>query len=251
MPPEEKNVLIYGHRGTRTAAPENTLPAFKHAKHVGADGVELDIHLTSDEEIVVIHDDRLERTTNGFGRVRDHTFKELESLDAGVKFGDRWRGTRIPTLRQVFQELGRFRYKIELKHGSSVYPGIEGKLLETVREFCLEDFVRVTSFDYDALKKVRELDGKDEIEIGVIMHGRPLWFVSIAESLEAKWLQAFSGLVTREDVAAVHASGFKIGLWPIGSGEDALEALKKGADEITADDVDSALSALGRSRSQS
>ena len=95
-------VLVIGHRGARCCAPENTIPSFRLALEAGVDGVEMDIHMTRDGEVVVIHDDTLERTTTGSGYVKDHTLRELKGLDAGVKLGSQWRGmTPSPPLLGV------------------------------------------------------------------------------------------------------------------------------------------------------
>jgi len=121
-------VLVIGHRGARCCAPENTIPSFRLALETGVDGVEMDVHMTRDGEVVVIHDDTLERTTTGSGYVKDHTLRELKGLDAGVKFGSQWRGVKIPTLEEVLRELGsRVSYVIELKHGSDLDPALKGE----------------------------------------------------------------------------------------------------------------------------
>ena len=95
---------IFAHRGASRYAPENTLPAFALAAEQGADGVELDVHLTRDDQLVVIHDETLERTTDGAGWVKDCTLAQLQTLSAANGM-DGFAGTRVPTLRQVLEQL--------------------------------------------------------------------------------------------------------------------------------------------------
>ena len=107
-------IRVIGHRGAAAYAPENTLPSFEHAVEVGADGVELDLHCTADGHLVVIHDDTLERTTDGSGAVEERTLEELRGFDAGYRFtpdrGEtfpfRGRGVRIPTFEEVLAAVG-------------------------------------------------------------------------------------------------------------------------------------------------
>ena len=96
-------VIVLAHRGYSAKAPENTMAAFELALAVGADGIELDVHMTRDGEIVVIHDDTLDRTTNGKGPVSDQTMAELRELDAGSWFSPEFAGERIPTLKLVLE----------------------------------------------------------------------------------------------------------------------------------------------------
>src|SRR6056297_841327 len=93
--------FIWAHRGASAVAPENTLAAFTAALQAGADGIELDVHLTRDGVPVVMHDETVDRTTNGSGRIRDLSHAEIDDLDAGSWFGPRWRGEKIPTLEKV------------------------------------------------------------------------------------------------------------------------------------------------------
>ena len=96
--------LIYGHRGASGHAPENTLPSFRLAMDMGADGFELDVHMSKDGELVIIHDKTVDRTTNGTGAVKDMTLAELKALDAGGWKGVEFEGLKIPTFRE-FMEL--------------------------------------------------------------------------------------------------------------------------------------------------
>jgi glycerophosphoryl diester phosphodiesterase len=131
--------LVIAHRGDSAHAPENTLPAFEGAIQAGADWIELDVHLTKDDQVVVIHDETVDRTTNGKGRVEDLTLAQLQELDAGSWFGSNFAGARLPTLDQVLDlAKGRSRVLIELKHVEKFGNAAQrGKATILVRK-CLE-----------------------------------------------------------------------------------------------------------------
>lgn len=230
---------MYGHRGARGYAPENTLEGFELAKNLGVDGIEFDVHMSKDNVLVVIHDDSVDRTTNGSGRIRDMTLSQLRKLDAGVKFGAKWEGAKIPTLAEVLTKIRHVRYKIEIKHGGSIYPGIEQRLLDLIEDLGAKKSVRVTSFDYDALKNTRALD--DTIELGLIIHGRIGWFIEIATRLRAKWIQANYGLLEQSDVALAHDQGIMVGAWGVNDEKEVLNLLQMGVDDVTLDRPDMAL----------
>lgn len=225
-------VLIIGHRGARCCAPENTIPSFRLAIEAGVDGVEMDVHMSRDGEVVVIHDDTLDRTTTGSGYVKDYALAQLKALDAGIKFGGEWRGVRIPTLSEVLNEFGnRTSYIIELKHGSDVYPGIEERVISIVRRYGVK--AKIVSFDFDALERVRQLDSS--IELGLIFIGKPRWFIEAARRLEAQWLQAEYRLINEVDVKVAHDAGLRLGVWTVNDVDTALRMVKMGVDEVTTD----------------
>jgi glycerophosphoryl diester phosphodiesterase len=154
-------VLNLGHRGASGHAPENTLAAFELAFELGADGVELDVQMTADGELVVIHDPTLDRTVLGLsGPVGSRTLAQVKSGDAGAWFGERFAGQQVPTLAEVFERCGpEVRYHVELKDPES-YPGVERELLGLLEERGLRDSgqVFVQSFSPASLRRVRELD---------------------------------------------------------------------------------------------
>ena len=125
-------VQIFAHRGSSGTHPENTLPAFAEAVRVNADGIELDVHLTEDGELVVIHDEEVDRTTNGKGLVREKTLEEIKKLNAGLWFNDKFPAAKIPTLKEVLDLLLQKNYRgtvmIEIKTDKYEYAGIEEKV---------------------------------------------------------------------------------------------------------------------------
>ena len=126
---------VFAHRGASQYAPENTLEAFRLAMEQGAEGIELDVHLSADGELVVIHDEELERTTNGQGLVKDHTLAQLQALRADNHMPG-FEAARIPALRQVLELVrpSSMQVNIELKTGILWYEGIEKKTLKLVKE---------------------------------------------------------------------------------------------------------------------
>ncbi|MDG6928084.1 MAG: glycerophosphodiester phosphodiesterase [Nitrososphaerota archaeon] len=238
--------LLFGHRGSRGLSPENTLPSFRLGISYGVDGIELDAHLSKDGKLVVMHDDAVDRTTDGHGKISDMTFEQISRLDAGIKSGTQWRGTAVPLLSDVFEEFGsNIKYKVELKHSSKVYPGIEKELLEEIERYSVKDRVQVISFDFDSLKNVREMDG--DIELGIIIFGKPGWFVDIARKLNAGWIQAFYGLVFPEDVKIAHENNLKIGVWTPDDEEEIKRYYEMGVDDITSD-LPNLLAKIAKSR---
>ena len=135
--------LNFGHRGFSGQFPENTLLAFQKAVDAGCDGIELDVHLSRDGEVVIIHDETVDRTTNGSGNVRDFTLEQLKDLDAYGSFPGKFSKNEIPTLREYFdliRDTGIIT-NIELKTGVYTYPGIEQKTLKLQYGFLEESRV--------------------------------------------------------------------------------------------------------------
>ena len=173
MPGADTRPLVIGHRGASADAPENTIAAFELALEQGADGIELDVHLSADEQPVVIHDFTLERTTDGAGPVSDHRVRELKRLDAGGWHDRRFRGQRVQTLQEVLERFrDRARFWIELKGGSTLYPGVEERVVSMIEIYDVVDRVLVQSFDHVAIARVRTLNR--EIPVGALVAQAPL-----------------------------------------------------------------------------
>lgn len=154
--------VVIGHRGASAYYPENTMAGFRAAVDMGAEMIELDILLSKDGIPVVIHDETLDRTTNGEGRVADYTLAELKQLDAGSWFHPDFEGESIPTLEEVlFFAKNRIAVNIEIKTEAvrdSVPGGIEEKSLELVNRYGMAEYVLFSSFDYRAVNHLRQLD---------------------------------------------------------------------------------------------
>ena len=154
---ETKRVLVVAHRGASGLAPENTLASFKKAMEIGADYSELDVHQSKDGQVVVMHDETLDRTTNGSGGIWEYTVDELKKLDAGSWFSAEFAGEPIPTLSEVIDLVkGKMKLNIEIKI-SGHEPDIAQKVVEIIRAKDFSKDCMITSFDMATVKKVKEI----------------------------------------------------------------------------------------------
>ena len=150
---------VWAHRGASAYAPENTLEAFLLAAEQGADGVELDVQLTKDGEMVVVHDEEIDRVSDGSGFVKDYTLAELKTLNFN-KTHPEYQDVKIPTLREVYEALKPtgMTINVELKTGIFWYKDLEKKVLELTKEMEMEDRVIYSSFNHYSLIRMKELE---------------------------------------------------------------------------------------------
>jgi glycerophosphoryl diester phosphodiesterase len=160
--------IIIAHRGASKHAPENTIAAFRKALELGAEGIELDVHLSADGHLVVIHDEKVDRTSNGNGWVKEKTLEELKALDFGSWFTQEFKGEAIPTLDEALELLQPWTgiINIEIKGGSILYPGIEKEVVKKIEKFKLEDKMIISSFNHYSLVEVKKLNPK--IKTGIL-----------------------------------------------------------------------------------
>ncbi|MFZ3591261.1 glycerophosphodiester phosphodiesterase [Bacillus sp. DJP31] len=156
-----KNTLLIAHRGASALAPENTVAAFDKAITMKADYIEIDVQMSKDGELVIIHDVTVDRTTNGKGMVKDFTYEELAKLDAGIWYSERFAGERIPTLSIVLDRYeGKIGILIELKE-PSLYPGITQQLASVLTKRVIVNStnapILVQSFDHQAIQELHTL----------------------------------------------------------------------------------------------
>ncbi|HEX3034014.1 MAG TPA: glycerophosphodiester phosphodiesterase family protein [Thermodesulfobacteriota bacterium] len=212
------------HRGASAYEPENTLLSFKRAMEMRADMIELDVRLSCDGRIVVIHDKELDRTTSGNGLVREKTLRELKELDAG-------KGEKIPTLEEVVDLVrGRTGLVIELKE-----PGIEGRVVSLVRENDLVGEVFIVSIYQDVLQKVKELE--PEAKTGLILFYSPDP-ISLAKECFADVVAPFHNLVTRGLVEKAHENNLALITWTVDIPTRAEELIIMGVDGIVTNKPD-------------
>lgn len=154
--------LIFAHRGSKGTHPENTLAAFKEAIEVKADGIELDVQFSLDQELVVIHDGDVNRTTNGEGLVKDKTLSELKELDAGSWFQPEYANEKIPTFNEVLELLSVSQYpgvlNVEIKTDEYDYEGIEASILSALSNHTLACDILLSSFNTETMTRVITLD---------------------------------------------------------------------------------------------
>lgn len=217
-------MLRIGHRGASGYEPENTLLSFNRAVQLRVDMIELDVHVCQSGEIVVIHDDKVDRTTNGTGYVADKTLDQLRILDAG-------RGEIIPSLREVLEMVNKkTKVNIELKGTGTAKPVFQ--LLEKyVTEFgwVYSDFL-ISSFNHDELQKFRRL-GK-EFNIGVLGAGVDAGFIESAEQIGAYSINIYLKSVTSELVDIARRKSIKVFVWTVDDIADIERMRSMGVDGI-------------------
>lgn len=152
--------IIIAHRGASKLAPENTMAAFKKALQLGAGGIELDVHLSSDGCLMVTHDEQLERTSNGHGLLKTKTFAELRELDFGSWFSPEFKDAKIPELKEVFELISGWDglLNIEIKNGPVFYPGIEQAVADTLEKFGRVQHTIISSFNHYSLVEIRRIN---------------------------------------------------------------------------------------------
>lgn len=222
--------VVVGHRGAAGLAPENTLRAFEVALQLGVDGVEFDVQRSADGELMIFHDETLERTTNGQGYLKDFTRTELQNLDAGNKFGEVFRGEKIPTLYEVVDFLRHTNLILHLEVKSPhLYAGIAEQLVGFIRGEDMVGRIQVRSFDHQALHKIYQL--APEIAIS------ELWWekIPIAHDMAFPTLNALYTLYTPENIAALHQVGKKVTAWTVNDAESAKRLIVMGIDGLTTD----------------
>jgi glycerophosphoryl diester phosphodiesterase len=229
-PPLPFRPIVVAHRGAAAVAPEHTIPAYEAAAAAGVDALWLDVHESSDEQLVVVADARLGRTAQVRGRVREHTVRELKRLDAGRWFGWRFRGQRIQTLPEVLERFrDRLGFVVALGAGSDVYPGIEERLLGLLQLYGAADRALVVSYDHHALLRCRAIDG--DVGLGACVTGRLVAPSALTPPGILTALCLDAGLVLEPDVAACRDAGLNcyLGVVP-----DAAEARRLAAWRPTA-----------------
>lgn len=215
--------LKIGHRGALGYEPENTLLSFAKALELKVDAIELDVYLV-DGHLVVIHDDRVDRTTNGEGYVWDFTFEELRKLDAG-------KGALIPTLEEVFDLVDKkIQVNIELKGKGTAEP-LNVLLKKYIQEkgWTASHFL-VSSFDHHELKKFHEL--MPEIRIGALITALPLNYAKFAEELNAWSINPSLEFINQEFVDDAHQRGMKVLVWTVNHPDDIARMKALGVDGV-------------------
>jgi glycerophosphoryl diester phosphodiesterase len=220
------SILNIAHRGASGSFPENTLSAFKAAIDAGADMCELDVQMTRDGVAVVIHDETVDRTTNGKGAVAAMRFVELKRLDAGAKFAKRFAGERIPTLEEVLAAVkGRCALNIELKAD-----GVESEVCKLVREYSALGTAIVSSFDWDSLARAHQIE--PALRIGVLAEEKPELMLSQAIAMDAFAVHPRFDLATAELCASAHGNGLRVYTWTVDAAEAMRALIRNGVDGI-------------------
>lgn len=227
-------VLNLGHRGASHDAPQNTLAAFRLANEYGADGYELDVHLTKDGVPVVIHDFTVDKTTDGAGRVAGFTLAELKRLDAGVKFSPQFAGERIPTLAEVFDVLlPHSIVNVELKTRSLGDNGLERATIQLIRERGLQTRVILSSFNPFSLLRVRRI--APELKVGLLyapdlpLHLRKAWFRLL---VKPEALHPHYRMVDEQYMQWAKHKGYEVNVWTVDDPEEMRRLANLGVNAI-------------------
>ena len=215
---------VWAHRGASAYAPENTLEAFELAIKMGADGVELDVHLSRDGEIVVAHDERVDRVSNGSGLIQEMTLSEIKELDFGV-----------PT---------RLTVNVELKTTDFDYPGIEQKCVDLAREMGMTQRVLYSSFNFESLDRVKAID--PSLPVG-LLYGNPL--EDVVQTVKAHRAQAvhprYSLLYEAGMMDTLKAQGIWAHPWTVDQAADVKRLMDAGVEAVITNRPDMALEVRG------
>jgi len=228
------SVMVIAHRGFSGDAPENTLAAFQKAIEVGCDMMELDVHLSRDGQVVVIHDHSLERTTNGRGKVADYTLEELKQLDAGFWFATRFLGEPIPTLKEALQlAKGRILVNIEIKNGSLGQYTITDLVDRTLREVekaAMAEQVIFSSFYPPALDRIRERDSR--LWVALLYHRSWRSIPQVTAGKSFPILNLRNSFLTKGKIARIHQEGIRVNTYTVNAAAQMERFIRWGVDGI-------------------
>ena len=230
-PPVPARPRVIAHRGASGHAPENTLAAFLLAAEMGADGIELDVHLTADGEVVVIHNDTVDATTDGRGPVRALTLHELQALDAGRWYDARYAGERVPTLAEVFQAIGhRLLINVEIKAERGLASTkrergqLEAEVVRLVEDSAMSQHVLISSFSASTLRRVHRLN--PSIALGFLYLQLPRLTSGPLLRLIRAWVVPYDALhpalgwVDAGHAAWARRMGLPVNVWTVNAADD-------------------------------
>jgi len=238
MPKAISDVKIYGHRGAKKIAPENTIPAFEKTLEMGADGFELDTMLSADGIPVVIHDRSLSRTTNGNGYVDQKTISELKNLDAGGWFSEKYCDVRIPLLSDVLKTFGKkAQINIELKNFTHPFNSLPDKVYDLVCEECLLENILFSSFIPFNLVRIRKKNPNARVAL-LFKPDLPgkLFATSIFQSISPDYIHPHFSSCSSSFINKQHLMGRRINTWTVNDEEVIRELIEHGIDGIISDD---------------
>lgn len=245
--PRFDSPLLIAHRGGSLEVPENTMAAFQHAVSVGMRMVELDVQMARDGELVVIHDETVDRTTNGTGPVGSFTLEELQKLDGGSKFHPRYAGEKIPTLREVFDLCvsAGVGVVVEIKH-PELYPGMEEKVVALIGEMWLRGAENIwcISFDHESIRRLRKLD--PVLPLGYLYEPYATQFVHADDTVQAFCPYYRTPLQFPEQVAQAHEMGKLVLVYTVDDPADIRALSEVGVDGMVTDVPAALLQILNR-----
>ncbi len=233
----QKKIEIIAHRGFNDQFPENTMIAFKEALALGVDMIELDVHMTKDRKVVVHHDDILGRTVPGSGLIKNHTWKELQTLDAGSWFDQKFSGERIPLLEEVLELIGdQAKLNIEIKPAAyeekETPDSIEKQIAGLVRARGMKDSVVVSSFEPDCLRRLNQISGAPQV---VLLDRGIEKKLELIEEIRPVSYNTHYWRVSLEDIDHVHQAGISLNVFTVNTQEEMKTMIKMNVDGIITD----------------
>ena len=238
--------FVWAHRGASGYLPENTLMAFQEAVDMGADGIELDVQLTKDDEIVVIHDEWIDRTSNGKGWVKDYTLEELRGFNYN-KTKPEVEHADIPTMREVFELIKptNLVINIELKTGVVFYKELEEKIMALTKEYGMEDRVIYSSFNHATIVKIHQLD--PTAKVGFLYADGTLDMPEYGKKHGVNALHpALYNLQYLGYMEACKANGLEVNTWTVNEMEHMVMACQLGVNAIITNYPDLALQVVAQ-----
>lgn len=222
----------FAHRGFSGKYPENTMLAFRKAVDEGVDGIELDVQLTKDGEVVIIHDETIDRTTDGKGLVVSYTYDELRKFDASFKFRGEYGFNPIPTLREYFELVKdkNLVTNIELKTGLNEYFGIEEKVWELIKEYRLEERVIISSFNHYSVLRMKNL--APNLKYGLLTEA---WIIGAGKYTEDVGVECYHPhflSMTDENVKELKEHNIEINVYTVNEEKDIRDMIEKGIDIV-------------------
>lgn len=227
-----KNIQVIAHRGASAISPENTMIAFKRAIEIGANAIETDVQMTKDNHLVLIHDETLERTTNGKGLVKDHTLTELKELDAGSWFSNIYKNEKIPTIEELFElvKSENIWLNLEIKKRYSLNLKLDKLLIKKINEFGMQDRVVISSFNHYSVYKVKKID--PSLKTG-ILYGRNIYRPWLyASKLKASSLHPNKAFVSNYVVNKAHKQNLKVFPYTVDDKEEMISLIDMGVDGL-------------------
>jgi glycerophosphoryl diester phosphodiesterase len=232
--------LVLAHRGANRVAPQNTIPAFKKSLDFMADGIETDVHLCLDNEIVICHNYTIDETSNGFGRIDEMTLEELKSYDFGSYFNSNFAGVTLPTLNELLDVVkGMALINIEIKPPQKDNDLVK-KVVEAIHEYGIIENSIVSCFDPECIRLVKEIDSN--VKTGLLYEddelGNEIMTFGVAKyckQLNANAAHPHRKLITQKEVMELHNLGMAVNPWTVNKEEEIIRFTKWGCDALISD----------------
>jgi glycerophosphoryl diester phosphodiesterase len=227
---------VIGHRGAAGHAPENTLISIETALKQCVSGIEIDVQLTKDGQLVIIHDFTVNRTTNGIGEINSLTLNEIRNLDAGSSFNPQFKGELVPTLDEVLEIIPKDKIlNIELKHITYKRKNLEQKVIETLTRYDRIENIIVSSFDHSSLLLVNQINPNIKTGLLTCSHLLDPWNYIQENKLNIYSIHPSYEFVTKEYVSKIQEKGYKVYCYTVNDEETGDTLDKMGVDGIITD----------------